>query len=647
MPLFRSMPPMPDEWLSGLIARASATNGFERSSDILSFAGLGVKRPEYLAFSSEKDASNLARLLGVPLSTLMRYFHSRLDPQTVDFFGVAVRDLFIERSIRRVSPAALRISPYSRAIWQIRTFGFDPQTLDPLISCCPECHTELGFRVTQGIEFCDQCRAETHMGFTMPTVDLREIKQKPHDVEDRVALDFVTGLLNPMFPDLSVSEVPDEVGTRDRGKLFEIAHVIAAAIKMNADGTIDRNNWHRSEIGPIEPEFLAKAGRAILDFPVGFVRVCEEAGAEASKRPGEWGVLKTFGALARIPRDRYVEPQFRFQVAELLKDTLASKFESFGIVGKGQLRPDKFVPLRTIKDTMLDSQSVLMRLAEHPKTLRVKSGASAKAPVLLHRSQAQLTLVQYKDQVEAMTVALTLGVPATAVFEMVDSGLDRRNIFFYAGTSIDIATPVRHMSSRGLGILIDRLICGKKPVKPGPTFCTFSEAMLMFPAGRRPWVPLIRGMLAGEVDYVLHKRPGKGVLKAVSVSGVQFIRDQLMDEQAALPRSRLTSLTAGSVNLMLGISFYPAFQALVTAGQLVPKADGTYGYDHVLAFANEYIFANEMGMRGQRPTSIVRSWMDAHGVTPAFDFDTKGGLIYRRAEVEPLLELTAQRVEFA
>src|SRR5690606_31272008 len=137
--------------LSGLIARASATNGYERASDILSFAGLGVKRPEYLGFSSREHAGYLERLLGVPADTLTRYFHRRLDPTTVDFFGIPVRDHFIERSVRRVSPAGLRMQPYSRAIWQIRTFSFDPQTLDSLVSRCPECRAELGFRVTQGI----------------------------------------------------------------------------------------------------------------------------------------------------------------------------------------------------------------------------------------------------------------------------------------------------------------------------------------------------------------------------------------------------------------------------------------------------------------------------------------------------------------
>jgi hypothetical protein len=635
MPLFRSMPPLPDEWLAGLIARASATNGHGKSSDILWFANLAQNRPDYLAFTDVDVVPPLAHLLGVPAEELARYLHPRLDRQTVDFFGVPVRDLFIERRIRRVSPAGLRDLPYQRAIWQIRTFEFDPVTLDPLVTSCPECGSELGFKLTKGVEFCDRCEGDSGHGFRMPTVDLRKIEQDPVVVSDRQALDFVTGLLNPRFETFDTSVVPELVGTRARGELFEIAHVIAAALLMNERGTVDRNNWHRSEIGVIPPELLAKAGRAILDFPSGFVRLSEDAAAYASERPGEWGVLKAFGALARIPRDRYVVREFREQVAQLLKETLSTRAQVFGVVGKAALRPQKFVPLRTIKDTMLDSQSVLMRLAEHPKTLRLKSGTSAKAPVLLHKSQTQMTLVQYKDQVPAMTVALALGVPSHAVDDLAY----RRLNFVYTGASTQITVADNYMSGRSMRLLESKLVEGMKPIKPDPTFCTFSQAMLMFPAGRRPWVPLIERLLDGRIEHVLHKRPGRGTLKAIAVKGVEFIRDQLTEEQAAMPRPSSTRLTAGSVNLMLGISAYEALQAIMSAHLLIPGEDGCFSYDEVLAFASTYIFANEMGARGRRPSGVVRSWMDAHEIQPAFDFPAKGGLIYYRDNVEPLLEL--------
>lgn len=168
----------------------------------------------------------------------------------------------------------------------------------------------------------------------------------------------------------------------------------------------------------------------------------------------------------------------------------------------------------------------------------------------------------------------------------------------------------------------------------------------MFPAGRRPWVPLIERMLDGRVDHVLHKRPGKAVLKAMSIAGVEFIRDDLQAEQAAMPKPAITSLTAGSANLMLGIAVYAVLQELVAAKELVPASDGGFAYDDVIAFAEKYILANEVGARGRRPTAMVRSWMDAHGIAPAYDFPTKSGLVYRRADIEPLLELAARQPQF-
>lgn len=106
-------------------------------------------------------------------------------------------------------------------------------------------------------------------------------------------------------------------------------------------------------------------------------------------------------------------------------------------------------------------------------------------------------------------------------------------------------------------------------------------------------------------------------------------------------------LTAGSVSLMLGISVYAVLQELVKGKELVPADDGGFDYDDVVAFAEQYILANEVGARGRRPTALVRSWMAAHGIAPAFDFPTKSGLVYWRAEVEPLLELAARQPQFA
>lgn len=639
MPLFRATPPMLDESLSGLIARAAGTNMYERTSDILAFVDLGRQHPESIAFTDASNANKLSDLLGIPVESITGRFHRRLDRNSVDFFGVPVRDVFIERLTRWVSPAGLRSSPYARAIWQIRTFDFDPTTLDPLVSQCPECQKALGFKVTQGIEFCDLCRVSTEMGFDMPSVDLRKIEQAPYVVDDRSALDFVTGLLDPAVTEFDSSCLPAELRGLGRGALFEIVHAIAAAIKMNVDGTSGKA-FHRSAVGAIHPQHLASAGRAVLDFPAAYSEVLREATGAASTRPGEWGIAKAFGALAMVHRDRYIDAAFSKRASVILDETLASNFDSTGVGAKGTRRPENYVPIKYLKK-ILDNHGALARLANYPDMPRLTIGTSAKAPVLLLRSRAQMHAVEFKDSIPEISVALALSMPPDAVRNLAST----RIVYAYGlPTKSMSSTGERLMSKRLLDRLVMRLTADREPGKAPPNYVTFNEAMLMFPVGCKPWVPLLKRMLDGRVEYCFHKPPSKGLLRSVSVAGMVALREELMREQLSFCRHGIERVSAGSAVLILGISFHGAFQELMGAKQFIAE-EGTFSYADVMDFGRKYILANEIGVRGQRSTNSVRKWMEAHNIQPAFDFPVKCGLIYPRDKVEPLLELSGPKHE--
>jgi len=631
---------MPDESLSGLVARASGANVYERTSDMLAFAGLGRKKPESIAFAEPDVVPRLEHLMGLSPNTLSRHMHSPLAGGRVDFFGVPLRDIFIERIARRVSPAALRSSPYARAIWQIRTFGFDPATLDPLVATCPQCKRGLGFKLTQGIAFCDHCRTPTEMGFDMPSVDLRKIEQEPYVVDDRPALDFVTGLLDPAIVEFDKSVLPAELSNVSRGDMFEIVHTIAAAIKMNSEGKLPGKLFSRSAVGAIHPNYLAAAGRAVLSFPEGYAALLRDAARDAASRPGEWGNLKAFGALAMVHRDQHVDIVFRKRASNILDETLASDFDALGVGAKGDRRPADYVPLKHLK-RILNNHGALSRLAAEPLVPRLSIGTSPKAPILLLKSRAQMHAVEFKDSIPEIGVALALSMPPDAVRNLATTRLvDAYGLV----TSSMSTTGDRLMSKRLLDRLLARLTADHVPKKAPANFVTFNEAMLMFPVGCRPWVPLLQMMLDGRVEYCFHKRPAKGLLRAVSVAGVAMIRDELMREQLSFRPHGIERVTAGSAALILGISFYPAFQELIGAKQFIAE-EGTFSYADVLDFGRKHILANEAGVRGQRSTANVRKWMEAHDIEPTFDFPVKCGLIYPRDRVEPLLQMAGPTEE--
>ncbi|NMA98581.1 MAG: hypothetical protein GX970_10830 [Phyllobacteriaceae bacterium] len=159
MTLYRSITPFPDESLSGLIARASSVNIYPRALDVLVQARTSGLRPEAVATRDVELASQLAKVLGTEEGLLTPLFHARTGGgKFIDFFGAKLRAVHRETAARRVSPRALRISPYVRAVWHLRPFGFDPSTKEMLLDRCPVCDGQLGFVLTKGVPFCDHYR---------------------------------------------------------------------------------------------------------------------------------------------------------------------------------------------------------------------------------------------------------------------------------------------------------------------------------------------------------------------------------------------------------------------------------------------------------------------------------------------------------
>jgi hypothetical protein len=151
---------------------------------------------------------------------------------------------------------------------------------------------------------------------------------------------------------------------------------------------------------------------------------------------------------------------------------------------------------------------------------------------------------------------------------------------------------------------------------------------------------MIERMLDGRLDYQLFKPVGRGLLKAVAVHGVEGLLDELSAEQADLPAPDIDKVTAGTANLILGVADYRVYQALIEANQLkVSEVDGSLEYSEVLEYARRHILAAEIAARGRRSVRHVRSWMDAHGIRPTLEVGPGSAVVYRRQDVEPLLEL--------
>ena len=123
----------------------------------------------------------------------------------------------------------------------------------------------------------------------------------------------------------------------------------------------------------------------------------------------------------------------------------------------------------------------------------------------------------------------------------------------------------------------------------------------------------------------------------MSVKASHIDRERLLKRMEELPTPQVDRVTIGNANQMLGIYVYPVFTACKEMRLLEPDGDNLIPYEQVMDFADRFILTNEIGMRSQRSRLQIRNWLEVNGVPPAFDLEIKGGLLYDRAKVEPLL----------
>ncbi len=636
MTLVRTVTPMPDESLVGLVARAAGINVYPHAHDIMVLAGFGHLRPESLPIKSIETAHALAAVMGTSAEQLVPLFHPAYNSREIEFYGTRLRAKHRATKERRVSPRALQQAGYIRAIWNVRPLSFDPHTKETLIDRCPVCTNMLGFTQTWGVEFCEHCIGEDQDGLPRSRVDLRDFPQPLVEVEDEEALDFVTSLIdpNPLMRAQSGRSLNDGLTGLNRGQLFEMAVAIGAAQMLNQHPGRDINgtSQNRGGIQEIEPEALSKAGRALLNWPNSFFDLCRDQQGSMDRRSKKWGIHKELGSLGNLRRDPHLDTECKKAFIEGIDEFFRSSMIQT-IPRRAAQRNSAFVGAKELRKQFKVHYDVILKLAEHPDVYSVKREDAERSPLLLFRWQGEAILRRYKDLKTESAMASQIGIPVETIRDFVNDG------WMHKGTGIEATLPASELSYHApdLDVIFEkyRSVTARSKKKPG--YITFGEAMLMFPAGRRPWFAMWEAIFYGKVDSFFHKEPVKGLVDAISVRASDIDKGALTHRMSTLPVPDVERVTIGNAKLMLGIYVYPVFTACVAAGFLSVDDDKMVRCDQVMDFASKFMLTNEIGIRGGRPRMQIRNWLAVNGVQPAHDLEVKGGLLYDRGKVEALL----------
>lgn len=176
-----------DESLLGFVARACDENGHPAVLHALGLAGFKTFGARFLSNSQTVDKRQLNAFFGCREDELCRRFNLPVKAEGssssfLSYFGQPIRGNMRESTLRRVSPASLRISPHHRGSWLLRPLHYCPESGEKLVSTCPNqnCGRSLGWNTAFGIPFCEYCLDKD----CEPTTDIRNFPQPMLEEQD-------------------------------------------------------------------------------------------------------------------------------------------------------------------------------------------------------------------------------------------------------------------------------------------------------------------------------------------------------------------------------------------------------------------------------------------------------------------------------
>jgi hypothetical protein len=625
--------PQSDEYFAGFLVRATAENHYHHPYEILMEAQVNHQRPGTFGLRRRDQLAPLAAYMQVDVVALEQMFMpAGRRPGTFKFHGSVISKQHLETTIRRVSPRGLRTSPYSRAIWQLRPFSFDPVTKEQLLCSCPECGRAFGFERTLGVAYCDWCETADQWGFPGPAVDLRDYPQPLVEVNDPEALDFVVGLVDKYLRDRAPRlPIGHPFGVEKFGDIFEFVIALACAMTQPPDRIAAgiRRPDTLEESARLEPDLLARAGRAVLDWPKTFGEICVEASARREERDGHYGVYKEYGPLALLSKDIRLTGTIRALVKGQIGDAArGDRVSSMAKVAAAKLGlDDQFITTVEAAKLFKMKKKLLERLGRSGAVTALRGGSAAKSPVLFVLPEITEVVTESRSLEYQSLAADRLGIGPDVLFELAADG----TVELGTGSALILtAKDGRYYRRATLDRLVEQVTA--RAVVAGPNFVPLRKAMLAYPPNRRPWLEVMRGMARGEVRVALGTVEKRGIFGELLVP--ESTRFPSRRGRPAFPVEEPVTLV--EIGLILGVQEVVA-QAFAAAGAFGAIV-GNITYGHIVKFAEEYALAGEVAERAGVSVHALEKWLRDRGVASVeLTKSARRRLVFPRAAVDALL----------
>lgn len=628
-------PPHLDESLRGYLGRALSVTAIRNVATMLKIADATKPNAVSLAttLTDEGEIERIATLIGcTPEDIVSRTYltgeFAHSGSESIDFFGTQIRAHFRETRFRRVSPRALEIDPYHRAVWELRPIAFDPQTKEKLIDTCPACERQLGWLRADVPTLCDKC-----------DFDLRDCPQPVLPVNDEEAYSFVVGLVDPDPAKKEAARrlLPDAWSGFSNGDLFETAIALASGLTLDptrSAKSAQGRGKSSEQFEALTPELLALAGRAIIGNEVGFAALSERYRADMDMRPQHYGRRKEVGALAYITYDKHIEPNIRDLLGGLVDSNMKTTSRNHSLRRSADA-DSSMLSIQQLATTFGVERPILQRLA-NSGLVPVVRARNVKSPVRMAVRDVLPLLLQMKDAVSEMAAAGLLGLPVTVLPSLVDRGLIRR----LEGAVCGLVSGYSGYSKCSIEDLMDRLWSTARPV--GDKYRSIAVAARSVGAGETPWAAIISAIIAGDVQVFDKGTKRRNLRFSLAVEDIdafvdgvsEHLRDDPCDSK---PPEWIAQSTAAEI-LHVNVAFLSRL-ANARADLLTQRGPGytPYSIIEVHLLAGVYAFVPEIARRGGMHPRRVPTWLRSNGVHPEIALQENRDFGYLRLAIEPLL----------
>lgn len=628
--------PFVDESLRGYLGRALSVTAVRNHATLLKLADVTKGNAVSLAttLTDPDEIARIATLIGCTVQDIAsrtyrtsEFSHSH--SESIDFFGTQIRLHFRETRYRRVSPRALGIAQYHRALWELRPLPYDFQTNEKLLGVCPACARKLRWLRADVPTLCDKCDA-----------DLRDFPQPVASVEDQEAYGFVVGLVDPDPGKKAAARrlLPEAWRDFSNGDLFETVIALASGLTLDparSAKSAQGRGKSSEHFDALTPELLAISGRAIIGGEKGAAALCERYRADMEKRPQYYGRRKELGALAYVTYDKHIEPKIRRLLGGIINSSMQTTSRNDYLVRKGADADPSMMTIEGLSKTFGIRRFVVQRLSKSGLIPVVR--ANVRSPVRMAVADVLPLLADIKDTLSELATAGRLGLPVTVLPSLVDRGLIRR----LQGPVCGLVPGYRGYTKSSVDELMDKIWSKARPA--GDKCRSIAVAARSIGAGETPWAAIISAIVAGDVEIVDKNTKRRNIRFSLAVQDVDAFVDGVAghihdDPSDAKPPEWIAQSTAAEI-LHVNVAFLSRL-AHARPGLLAQRGPGYTPYStiEVHALAGVYMFVAEIAKRsGMHPRSVP-TWLRSNGVHPDIALQENRDFGYLRLAVEPLLD---------